>query len=40
MVVCEALQKYGSIFYLEDIMPEWSCRGLPLFCGGLYGIYY
>ena len=36
LVVCKALQESESRFELEYILPEWSCRGLPLFSGGKY----
>jgi hypothetical protein len=34
MVVCKALQRFGGVFDLEAVMPEWSCRGFPVFPGG------
>ena len=34
LVVHKALQKVGSKFELEKSLPEWTCRGLPLFSGG------
>ena len=34
MVVSKALQRFESVFDVEAVMPEWSCRGLPLFPKG------
>jgi putative methyltransferase len=31
MVVHKALQEFAPTFELEYLLPEWSCRGLPLF---------
>ena len=31
MVVHTALQEFETTFELEDTLPDWSCRGLPLF---------
>ena len=37
-VVHKALQEVGSAFELEHSLPEWPCRGLPLFPGGEKGM--
>ena len=37
-VVHKALQEVGSAFELEHSLPEWPCRGLPLFPGGEKGV--
>jgi hypothetical protein len=34
MVVHKALQEFAPTFELEYLLPEWSCRGLPLFPDG------
>ena len=39
MVVYKALQEFEGKFELEDVLPDWSCRGLPLFPESTFQMY-
>ena len=36
MVVHKALLQCGSKYELEQSLPEWTCRGLPIFPGSKF----